>query len=76
MINEKVFTIVSNILDFPLEKITETTSAIDIESWDSLAQMKLISALEEEFSIEYNEEDIMAMMTVGEIITRTNALMS
>jgi acyl carrier protein len=43
-------------------EIDENTASGDLEKWDSLHHMNLISALEEEFEIELEEEEIMEMM--------------
>ena len=47
--------------------VTDTTTAKDIEEWDSLAHMQLISAVEEEFGIEFNIGEINSFANVGEM---------
>ena len=49
-------------------KITRKTSAKDIEEWDSLAQIKLISAIERKFKIRFNIQEISNLKNVGEMI--------
>jgi acyl carrier protein len=43
-------------------KIEEDSSPDTIESWDSLKHISLVVALEEEFGVEFDEDDIMNMM--------------
>jgi acyl carrier protein len=47
---------------FNTEVINEDASPDNIETWDSLHHLNLAVALEEEFSIELSEEDIMELM--------------
>lgn len=49
-------------------KITRKTSAKDIDEWDSLAQIKLISAIERRFKIRFNIQEISNLKNVGEMI--------
>ncbi|MBL0882133.1 MAG: acyl carrier protein [Chitinophagaceae bacterium] len=42
--------------------ITENDSPDSIPNWDSLRHMNLIVALEEEFEIEFTEDEIMDML--------------
>ena len=50
--------VMSEVLDINIEEITDSTSPDLIESWDSLKHMNLIVALEEEFSIEFRDDDL------------------
>ena len=48
--------------------VTETTSAADIEDWDSLTHITLISSVEEEFDIKFSMKDVIGMKNVGEMV--------
>lgn len=48
--------------------VTETTSAADIEDWDSLTHITLISSVEEEFDIKFAMKDVIGMKNVGEMV--------
>ena len=50
--------VMSEVLDIEELSINDSTSPETIESWDSLKQMNLIVALEEEFNIEFDGEDL------------------
>ena len=43
---------------FGEDRIEDTASVDTIENWDSLRHINLIVALEEEFGVRFNEEDI------------------
>lgn len=48
--------------------ITEEMSAKDVEDWDSLAQINLIIAIEKEFGVKFNLEEVSKLKNVGEMI--------
>lgn len=49
-------------------KITEATIPDDVKKWDSLGHMTLVAALEENFGLEFEVEEIMEMATVAAIL--------
>jgi acyl carrier protein len=46
----------------------EETTADDIEGWDSLRHITLISAIEDEFDVEFEMKDIVGLKNVGELV--------
>lgn len=48
--------------------ITTNTSAKDIKMWDSLTHLELISAIEDEFNIQFLFSEVMEFNTVGDMI--------
>jgi len=56
---KKVFAAVFGV---DIVSISEDSSPDSIANWDSLRHMNLIVALEEEFGIEFDEEEIMDML--------------
>lgn len=65
---ERVLNIVSNIMNWPLKKIHEDSSPEDIDTWDSLNQINLVLALEEEFGVKFTDVQIVEMLSVQSII--------
>lgn len=61
--------VMSEVLGVSEEEISEHTSPETVESWDSLKQMNLIVALEEEFAIEFSDEEI-GVMTNYSVISQ------
>ena len=47
--------------------VTDTTTADDIEDWDSLEHINLIAAVEQEFGIKFNMGQVVSMKNVGEM---------
>jgi acyl carrier protein len=67
-IEEKIKDIMADILDIDdKETITDDFSPEDAESWDSLNNLKLITAFEEEFEISLTMEQINSMVNFGKI---------
>jgi acyl carrier protein len=48
--------------------ITESTTADDIEEWDSLSHITLIQMIEGRFNITFTTEEILGAKNVGEFI--------
>ena len=48
--------------------VTEQTNANDIEEWDSLIQITLISAVEDEFDVSFDMKTVVSMKNVGDMI--------
>ncbi len=49
-------------------EVEADTTADDIEDWDSLAHINLISAVEEEFGIRFKMGEVSTMEDVGEMV--------
>ncbi|MBF0474264.1 MAG: acyl carrier protein [Deltaproteobacteria bacterium] len=65
---DRVLKIVSQVLNVPIELLNEESSPDTVASWDSLKHMNLILALEEEFGIQFRDEQIVEILKVGLII--------
>lgn len=71
---EQIYMIISKIIGIPLDKITKELSPDNVEKWDSLLHMELLVSLEEEFGIEFSDDQIASLMSVGQIIDVINDL--
>tara|TARA_B100000929_G_C15145678_1_gene296299 strand:- start:116 stop:358 length:243 start_codon:yes stop_codon:yes gene_type:complete len=60
----QIKSVMSAIFDIPTNQIGDDASSDTIESWDSLKHMNLIVGLEEEFDIEFNDEDIGSLLNL------------
>lgn len=49
--------------------ITDETTADDIEDWDSLEHISLISAVEKAFKMRFTMKEVSGMKNVGEMIS-------
>jgi len=65
---ETLTTIMRDIFDDEELVATEETTAEDVADWDSSNHVRLIIAVEGEFGIRFETEEITAPDTVGELI--------
>lgn len=65
---ERLNTIFRNNFDDEGIVLSDDTSSADIEDWDSLEQINLIVAIQSEFDVKFNIEEVNAMKNVGEMV--------
>lgn len=65
---EKLQPVFRDVFDNDEIIVTDSSTAADIEEWDSLAHMQLISAVEVEFGIKFNIGEINSFANVGEMV--------
>ena len=63
---EKLNEIFSDVFDEEITVTADTTSS-DIEDWDSLTHITLISEVEDAFDIKFSMKDVLGMKNVGEM---------
>lgn len=63
---EKLNEVFSDVFDEEITVTPETTSS-DIEEWDSLTHITLISEVEEAFGVKFSMKDVLGMKNVGEM---------
>lgn len=68
VIYEKITDVFRDVFDDDSLTITGKTSAADIEDWDSLAQITLVLAIEEEFGMRFDMTEISGLQNVGEMV--------
>lgn len=56
------------VFDDPSLNISRTTTANDVEAWDSLTHINLIVAVEREFRIRFTTAQVTGMKDVGDLI--------
>ena len=67
-IEDRIMNVMSAVIGIPADEINDESSTDSIESWDSLKHMNLVVALEEEFEIEFKDDEIIEMMNYPLII--------
>ncbi|WP_152058017.1 acyl carrier protein [Aliarcobacter butzleri] len=56
--------VLADVLMVDISLITDDTSPDTLEKWDSMNQMNIIVALEEEFEIQISDDDVIEMLNV------------
>jgi acyl carrier protein len=59
---DKLKQILASVFNITLEEITNDSSPDTIENWDSLNHLNLVLALEEEFEINFTEEQTVEIL--------------
>lgn len=65
---EKVNDIFHEVFDDDSIAVTEETTADDVEDWDSLMHITLISEVEAAFGFKFQMKDVVGMKNVGEML--------
>ena len=52
----------------PNLQITRSTTASDVEDWDSLTHINLIVAIEREFKIKFTTAEVASLQNVGDLM--------
>lgn len=58
----KIKQIIADVFSVEVNEINENTSPESIDNWDSLGHMNLVTALEEELEISFDNDEIIEMM--------------
>lgn len=65
---ERLTAIFRDVFDDEELEITEETTSSDIEDWDSLTHITLISEVEDEFDVKFAMKEVVGMKNVGEMV--------
>lgn len=68
MIEVRIKQVMSDVFNIDINSINDTSSPDNIENWDSLKHMNLIIALEEEFGIIFDDQEIVDSMNYALIV--------
>jgi len=63
----EVIEILSKALEINSSSLDENSNMENVEQWDSLAYFRVVSALEEKFNVEFDEDEVMKLTGVKEI---------
>ena len=66
-VTERVIELAAEIFGVPTDGLDRHTTADDVESWDSVAQLNLLVALEDEYSIQFTSDDADQARSLGAV---------
>ena len=66
---EKIRDLLAEQLDIPADSITPESDIIDDLEADSLTVLDMVMTLEDEFDIEFPDEDVEKLRTVGSVVS-------
>ena len=64
---KKLEEIFSDLFDEEIS-LSDQMSPADIEEWDSLMQISILAAVQDEFDVSFEIDEIVAMKNVGDIV--------
>lgn len=59
---DRIKNVMAAIFEISADEINDDSSPDNVKSWDSLKHMNLIVALEEEFGVQFKDDEIVEMM--------------
>lgn len=62
-----VVDVIAGILEVPVSEIVEDSAVGNVENWDSVHQLMIISALESELGIHFSEDELFELTNVQSI---------
>ncbi len=65
--SNKLYSIISKVMDVPESEINDQSSPENIESWDSFHGLVLVDELENNFNIKFTIEEVSDVQNVGDI---------
>ena len=65
---KKLTEIAKDVFDNDEVELTEATTAADVEEWDSLSHLSLVSDIEDEFGIRFTLAEVSGSKNVGELV--------
>lgn len=67
-VHQRLTAVFRDIFDNPSLEIADSTTADDIEDWDSVNHITLIAAVESEFKIKLSTRDVKNLANVGDFL--------
>lgn len=70
---EKIRQIAADIFQVPTNDIAADSSPKTIASWDSIQQLNLVLAIEQEFGIQFQPEELDKIHSIGDVVSLLEA---
>ena len=65
--NERLMTIISQVLLLDIDDISDSLKRKEYEPWDSMAHLMLISEVENQFGIFFEDDEIVEIWTIADL---------
>ena len=65
--SNKLYSIISKVMDVPESEINDQTSPETVKAWDSFHGLVLVDELENNFNVKFTIEEIADVQNVGDI---------
>ena len=65
---DKIKEILATVLEIDQSDVNNDTNPNTVSNWDSLRHMKLVFAIEDEFGVQFSDDQIIQLTDVGKII--------
>ena len=69
-VSERVRSVMSAVLGIDASRLGAEDSPVTVAEWDSVAHLQLMLALEEEFGVQFEADELASLRTIGMIETR------
>lgn len=69
-IKDRVIATIAKTLNVKAETITMDMAAGDIEQWDSMGNVAILSAIEDEFGVDFPMDELFELNTVANIVNK------
>jgi acyl carrier protein len=67
-IHSKLTHLIREFFDLPHLVVDTSTTADQVEGWDSIAHIELIVAVEKAFAVRFTTKEVKSLSTVGDLI--------
>lgn len=65
---QKILNLIAKTLEVDVEEVELDTAVGDLPEWDSLHHLMIIKAIEEEYNIKFEQEDLAELEDVSDLI--------
>jgi len=66
---DKIKEILATVLEIDQTDVNNDTNPDTVPNWDSLRHMKLVFAIEDEYDVQFSDDQIIQLTDVGKIIS-------